>query len=97
MQDIKEGVKLHVGLSACHAQSLSGRPQIDMSRKVKHRLRDPVLYVTMRDHATYNSTFLTYLYNLAELEGKPSTAEEGREGRRGRREGGELGEQVRDH
>lgn len=34
-------------------------------------------------------------YNLAELEGKPSTTEEDREGRGGG--GGELGEQIRNH
>ena len=33
----------------------------DMSRKSKDRLRDPMLKVTMRDHATYPSTFLTYM------------------------------------
>ena len=34
----------------------------DMSKKLKDRLRDPALYVALRDHATYPSTFLTYLY-----------------------------------
>ena len=34
----------------------------DMSKKSKDRLRDPALKVTMRDHATYPLTFLTYLY-----------------------------------
>ena len=34
----------------------------DISKQSKDRLRDPVLQVTMRDHATYPSTFLTYLY-----------------------------------
>ena len=35
----------------------------DMSQKSsKDRLRDPAFYVTARDHATYPSTFLTYLF-----------------------------------
>ena len=29
----------------------------DMSKKLKYRLRDPMLCVTMQDHATYISTF----------------------------------------
>ena len=33
----------------------------DMSKKSKDRLRDPALYVTMRNHATYPSNFFTYL------------------------------------
>ena len=32
-----------------------------MSKKSKDRLCDSALYLTMRDHATYPSTFLTYL------------------------------------
>ena len=34
----------------------------DISKKSKDKLRDPVLQVTMRDHATYPSSFLTYHY-----------------------------------
>ena len=37
-------------------------PTTDMSKKLKNRLRDLVLPVTMWDHATYLLTFLTYLY-----------------------------------
>ena len=36
-------------------------PQCSMYRYVK-KVRDPALQLTMRDHATYPSTFLTYLY-----------------------------------
>ena len=36
------------------------------AKKSKHRLHDPVLQVTIQDHATYPSTFLTYLYRAPE-------------------------------
>ena len=35
----------------------------DMSKKSKVRLRDPALEVTMRNHKTYPSAFLTHQYN----------------------------------
>ena len=34
----------------------------DMSKKLKDKLRDPVLQLRPWDHATYPSNFLTYLY-----------------------------------
>ena len=37
-----------------------------MTKKSTDRLRDPALYLTMRDHATYPSTFLTYLCTICE-------------------------------
>ena len=37
---------------------------IDMSKKLKDKLHDPVLQLKPWDHATYPSNFLTYLYNI---------------------------------
>ena len=39
----------------------------DLTKQLKNRLWDPVLKLTMRDHATYPLTFLTYLYRQAEV------------------------------
>ena len=47
-----------MGMGKLFAES---KVHTDMSKTSKDRLRDHALQVTMRDHATYPSSILTYL------------------------------------
>ena len=51
----------HFALIFDAAHAMDDEIGTGMSKKSKDRLRDPALQVTMWDHATYPSTFLTYL------------------------------------